>query len=601
MQIKTSKDAFEALIELYCNLCMTTDLADARDIIIELERVIEEVNTNYFFPIVEPIGVAALKAQENPITEQGRLSAAWEMYDMLGRLVFCFEEANIITMRPYMDALEYGRTFVPYEHAKKWGQAYTKPQRFSHETFYFAYLSQVYQKNEEEYQEYAQQLRKKIQSVRATFPKEKALPKRVYEKVQKDLNDKYQAYLSYINENYEPIKHLFSYYNKRIRLYLHSRNDKEIIALMNIYDSSFSECKVYPNEVNTMYRFHNYEAGSQRIVNGMITGLEKADYNLKYVFAESSIHDELNSIFVKYATESDLMMYVEYMLRGQMKHVKSTDQQDIVTIDGDKYNVFLNEEPAINKVKGIIRSKKRGIKGFLFRYAPYMELADFLYEKKIPYYSAEDLGVGLINNWNGEMIHLYIKERLSKLKVPRPNGNLPSSQLLINRLRNCPTGQEGWVEYENIGTDIFKYLFADDFRHFSYKVQSDTEDGILRRDLIIPNTYDPNLGFWRHVENQYNAKVIIVDFKNFSDPLNLDEFYKVSKYFDSLKGNFAIIFSRKGLNKNARRFQMKRLGEHELVLCLTDEDIIEMIELKDRNQSPTDLLENIYYALCEKG
>lgn len=601
MQIKTSKDAFEALIELYCNLCKTTDLGEAKDVIVEIERVIEEVEKNNFFPIVAPIVIISIVLKGEPITESERLDAAREMYDLLGRLIFCFEEANIVTMRPYMDALEYGRTFVPYEYSQKWGQAYSEPREFSHEFFYFAFLSRVFQMNEQEYQEYALQLKKKIHSVRDTFPKEKALPKKVYEKVQKQLAESYQSYIRYIDSNYAPIQHLFSYYNKRIHLYLHRRSDKELIILMNVYDSLSSDSIVYPIEVNTMYRFHNYEAGMQHINNGVITSIVKDDMRLQYIFGESRIHAELNSIFVKYSNDSELMRYVEYMLRGQMKRVKTTDQQDIISIDGEKYKYILNDNSELNNVKRIINSRAKNIKGFVFRFAPYLEIEEILEAKKIPFYSAEDLGVDMIDNGNGEMVHLYIRERIGNLKVPKSDSKLPSAQLLIDRLENCPTGKDGWVEYENIGTDIFKYLFSDDFRHFKYDVQSYTSNKILRRDLIVYNTYKTVPSFWEHLHNECKSKVVIVDFKNFKEPLDTDEFHKVSKYFTSSTGKFAILFSREGLDENAKTFQLTKLHENEIILCLSDKDIKQMIEQKARNQNPTEMLENMYYALCAQG
>ena len=43
------------------------------------------------------------------------------------------------------------------------------------------------------------------------------------------------------------------------------------------------------------------------------------------------------------------------------------------------------------------------------------------------------------------------------------------------------------------------------------------------------------------------------------------------------------------------------LGENELILCLTDADIKDLIDCKERNQNPTDILEDMYYTLCKKG
>ena len=102
------------------------------------------------------------------------------------------------------------------------------------------------------------------------------------------------------------------------------------------------------------------------------------------------------------------------------------------------------------------------------------------------------------------------------------------------------------------------------------------------------------------VEYDYGSKIIIVDFKNYHNPLNTDEFHNISKYFNKIIGNFAIVFSRDGLSDSAQKYQLQMLEEGRLIICLSDKDIIDMIRLKSRGQNPLDSLENIYYSLCKK-
>ncbi|MBO7459108.1 MAG: hypothetical protein J6T80_07645 [Paludibacteraceae bacterium] len=598
--LKNAKEAYEDLLELYCDLCKTIGLVEAKEIINTIAQVVEEVKQNYFFPVSLSSVYDIHNQNADSITKETRVSAAKELYEWLASLLFQFEEANIVSMRPYMKVLEYGRTYIPYSLSLHWGEDYRKDKRFSHEKFYFAITSELYRKNEKEYEEYAQELRKEISSVRSIFPKEKALPKKFREHVQKEMMDSQREYQSYIEKNYAPIKHAFSNYNKRFQLYLHQRDEKLWIVMINGYESTMPECKVYPKEVDVMFRFHNVESEASRINRGGLAGYGDG-YGIKYMFDEQSIHHELNKIFVKYASEPDLLAYVMYILRGRLSNVKYVESRKEMIISDDIYIICLDESLTRDNVHDKIKACKNKYKGLILRFRPSQDMINMLQNANLSYICAEEMGNDIVNNQNGEMIHLYIKERISRLKIAKSENANPSAALLRQRLDKCPKGKEGWTEYEDIGADIFKYLFADDFRHFKYEIQSTTEDGIARRDMIVNNTYKTPPCFWEQMKEDYNAKVIIVDFKNYSKPLNTDVFYNVSKYFNDIVGHFAIIFSRNGLGSSAIKKQSKMLGENKLILCLTDTDIIEMIDCKERNQNPTDKLEEMYYTLCKKG
>ena len=349
-----------------------------------------------------------------------------------------------------------------------------------------------------------------------------------------------------------------------------------------------------------MFRFHNVESEASRIISGGLAGYGDG-FGFKYMFDEQSMHHELNKIFVKYASESDLTAYAVYMLRGRLNDVNYVEKQKELIVNKDRFLIYLQDSLTRSNIQEVINMCKNKCKGLILRFFPPREIINILQENHLSYMSIEKMGNDIVNNRNGEMIHLYIKERLSRLKIAkRENINL-SAALLRQRLEKCPKGKEGWSEYEDIGTEIFKYLFADEFRHFKYDVQSTTEDGIARRDLIVHNTYKNSPCFWEQMKEDFQTKVIVVDFKNYTNPLNADEFYNVSKYFNGKVGHFAIIFSRNGLDASALKKQSKMLVENELILCLTDADVRDLIDSKERNQTPSDILEDMYYALCKNG
>ena len=324
--LKNAKEAYETLLELYCDLCKTVDLVEANGLINTIAQVVEKVKQNYFFPVGLSHVFDIQNQNTNAITEEARVLAAKELYEWLASLLFQFEEANINSMRPYMKALEYGRTYIPYTLSQQWGEDYRKDRQFSHEKFYFAITAELYRKNENEYQEYSQKLRAEINAVKSIFPKEKSLPKKICERVQNEISDLQCEYHAYIEKNYPPIKHAFSNYNKKLHLYLHQRNEKLWIVMINGYEATSPECKVYPKEVDVMFRFHNVESEASRIISGGLAGYGDG-FGFKYMFDEQSMHHELNKIFVKYASESDLTAYAVYMLRGRLNDVNYVEKQ----------------------------------------------------------------------------------------------------------------------------------------------------------------------------------------------------------------------------------------------------------------------------------
>jgi hypothetical protein len=89
-------------------------------------------------------------------------------------------------------------------------------------------------------------------------------------------------------------------------------------------------------------------------------------------------------------------------------------------------------------------------------------------------------------------------------------------------------------------------------------------------------------GFWAFVKTAHNALAVIVDAKNYTDILPKDQIVITSKYFGPKKlWNFGIVICRKRLNNSGKKEQADRWVHHdEMIVCLTDDDLEEMIGLK---------------------
>lgn len=179
------------------------------------------------------------------------------------------------------------------------------------------------------------------------------------------------------------------------------------------------------------------------------------------------------------------------------------------------------------------------------------------------------------------------------------NKEVSNGTELINKINECPKGKEGWSQFEEIGSEVFTFLFADSFRNYTPKIQKTTTDGIFRRDMIVNNTFKEVPSFWHLMKNDYNANLIIIDFKNYTDLLNPDQFYNPSKYMNKLAGHFAIVISRCGLDESSKKLQLKLLEEEKLIMCLSDDDLINLINKKMEGEDPLCTLEDMYYTLCQ--
>jgi hypothetical protein len=165
------------------------------------------------------------------------------------------------------------------------------------------------------------------------------------------------------------------------------------------------------------------------------------------------------------------------------------------------------------------------------------------------------------------------------------------------RLAACPSGREHFNEYEEIGTELWQYIFADKLG--TPKVQRTTTDRVQRRDSLFPNLRKS--GFFDRVFIRFDADFIIVDFKNYGDEINSDVIEEVSHYANRALGNLVIAVTRKGGGSAANTGQVRVLKDRNIaVLAVSDEHMLEMIARKERGEEPEDVLADLLDELLIK-
>lgn len=164
---------------------------------------------------------------------------------------------------------------------------------------------------------------------------------------------------------------------------------------------------------------------------------------------------------------------------------------------------------------------------------------------------------------------------------------------LSNKLKKVECGSGGWNQYQVVCKEILSYTLVPPLLDPQEEVYN--EQGTQRRDLLFPIPNDVT-GFWNFIKLTHESLSIIVDTKNYCDELPPNQMVIASKYFGKKRlGMFGIIVTRKGLSEGARTEQRRFwMEEDKLILCLTDEDLLKMIRLKEDDDDPAKVIDDHY-------
>ena len=303
--------------------------------------------------------------------------------------------------------------------------------------------------------------------------------------------------------------------------------------------------------------------------------------NEKNKFLDFRFFNEKKTIWVQYKnyksediSPNEINIVLKNILWNKSKHI--IPQEDIILL------ILFGNVPGIDRK--VLYEKYKIIIWDISNLVFYTQDDQFLSKElsRLTYFPIDEIAGEPAEAWNFTTIS--IPDTIEDFSV--------ISDEYINKLKNCKPGKTNSKEYEEICEEIIRYLFSDAFYHISS--QHRTEDKHFRMDLIcsLKGINKKAHAFWQLLAQHYNTRFIVFEFKNYSTTIDQNLIYITEKYlFNPALRNVAIIISRKGFSESALFASAGCLKEHgKLILNITDNDLIEMLESKKSGDTATTIL-----------
>lgn len=196
----------------------------------------------------------------------------------------------------------------------------------------------------------------------------------------------------------------------------------------------------------------------------------------------------------------------------------------------------------------------------------------------------------IVNYIDENVINTELLERLNISKMPKKIIEIDNEIERLKTWNEYNTGNDNSKSYEELCTNVLKYLFSDELS--IWNKQQHSNDNLYIFDLICRIKKDTNSEFWNMIETYFQTKYIVFEFKNYSEKITQKEIYTTEKYlYEKALRKVAIVISCFGTNKNADKAIGGILRESgKLIIALTNDDLIEMIKIRKSNNYPSEYL-----------
>jgi len=149
-------------------------------------------------------------------------------------------------------------------------------------------------------------------------------------------------------------------------------------------------------------------------------------------------------------------------------------------------------------------------------------------------------------------------------------------------------GQETWSAYQRLVSDILEFLFCPPLEPPRYEFfDADVRN---RRDILFENPARD--GFWGQVRSDYSAHYLVVDAKNYAEPIPKSAVLDIAHYLKPYGcGMFAVLVSRLGPDSGAAHATREQwIGGRKMIVHLTDRKLCDMLELRASSGDPQEVV-----------
>ena len=158
---------------------------------------------------------------------------------------------------------------------------------------------------------------------------------------------------------------------------------------------------------------------------------------------------------------------------------------------------------------------------------------------------------------------------------------------LIERLKKIPTGKEHASRYHHYIRSLLEILW------YPYLmnpiIEREIHDGRKRIDIVMDNNAKDGFFFKLHNISKIFCPYIYIECKNYESDIANPEIDQLSGRFSTSRGMFGLLVCRNLANQDVlkKRCQDTYVDGRGLIICLTDEDIIHMLEALKTNDMQT--------------
>ena len=179
-------------------------------------------------------------------------------------------------------------------------------------------------------------------------------------------------------------------------------------------------------------------------------------------------------------------------------------------------------------------------------------------------------------------VHLASAYAIDLILSDAWQGPSADTEALTKRLLELPPGHEFAHKYHNLIEETLSRVFFPDLRNPA--AEQPIDQGDMRADIVFDNRAEHGFFYDLAFQHRLKCPIIFVECKNLSTDLANEDFDQIAGRLNDKRGQVGLLLCRRITNakKCLKKCQL-RFRNGQLILVLTDDDIVKLLELANRN------------------